>query len=354
MAGADPATYQTLYRENAPFDRRCTLSKAIAKLALPLRRPFVSAEHRKHHEAILAHELTEPPVFIIGHWRSGTTFLHNVLSRDERFGSISFAQSAMPWDFLGRFQIGKTLIGLILPETRGMDNVKVGPDEPQEEEIGLGLMQRLSFFNAFYFPREARRHFREAVLLDGVNDRDCEEFERQYTYLVQKVSYANGGKRILFKNPASTARLEMLARLFPGARFIHIVRNPVEVYASTLKLWSRMLDGFSWQDFSGFDADAHTREFYPALMQAFLEQRERLPTSQVIDVRYDELKASPLATIEGIYRGLELDFTEEARSRIGRYLDSLADYTPNQHETDGRLEASLREDWKDVLERLEI
>ncbi|MEM9478860.1 MAG: sulfotransferase [Verrucomicrobiota bacterium] len=352
MAGADPATYRTLCRENAPFDRRCFLSKAIAKLAIPLRRPFVSVERRKHHEAILAHELTAPPVFIIGHWRSGTTFLHNVLSKDERFGSINFAQSAMPWDFLGRFQIGKALIGLILPETRGMDDVKVGTDEPQEEEIGLGLMQRLSFFNAFYFPREARRHFREGVLLEGVSDADREEFTRQYSYLVKKVSYANGGKRILFKNPASTARVELLAELFPGARFIHIVRNPVEVYASTLKLWDRLLDGFSWQDFSNFDADAHTREFYPALMNAFLDQRERLPAEQVIDVHYDELTANPLSTVESVYRRLGFDFTDDAQKRISRYLDSLADYTPNTHQTDGQLEDSLRKDWGEVTERL--
>src|SRR5215831_1313722 len=32
--------------------------------------------------AIRAVELTEPPIFIVGHWRTGTTLLHEMLIRD--------------------------------------------------------------------------------------------------------------------------------------------------------------------------------------------------------------------------------------------------------------------------------
>ena len=30
-------------------------------------------------------EIREPPIFVIGHWRCGTTLLHRLLVRDERF-----------------------------------------------------------------------------------------------------------------------------------------------------------------------------------------------------------------------------------------------------------------------------
>ena len=33
---------------------------------------------------IAAAEITQPPIFIIGHWRSGTTYLHELMVCDER------------------------------------------------------------------------------------------------------------------------------------------------------------------------------------------------------------------------------------------------------------------------------
>ena len=352
LSGSDPATFRALYRSNKPYDRRSLVSRWISRAAVQVRRPFVRAETRKHHETILEHSLEVPPVFIVGHWRSGTTFLHNILSRDPRFAPIKFCQTALPWDCLGKLELGKRAMGMLMPKTRGMDNVEVGPDEPQEEEMGLGLMQPYSFFNTFYFPQDARRHFRESILFENVSEAGRETFAARYDYLVRKMSYANGGKRILFKNPASTARLDMLAKRFPGARFVHIARNPYEVHSSMLRLWPALFETFSWQDTSNFDADGLTREFYPLLMERFFAQRETLDDAQVVDVRYEDLKKDPLATVEKVYRQLDMGFERDAREPVERYLGSLAGYKPNSHAIDRDLVDSLRKDWGDVIEKL--
>src|SRR6478736_5238392 len=34
--------------------------------------------------------ITKPPIFILGHYRSGTTYLHKLMAYTERFGFISY------------------------------------------------------------------------------------------------------------------------------------------------------------------------------------------------------------------------------------------------------------------------
>src|SRR5687768_18104609 len=48
--------------------------------------------------------------------------------------------------------------------------------------------------------------------------------------------------RSILKSPPHTCRVPTLLRLFPDARFVHIVRDPYAVYPSTLHLW-RILAG---------------------------------------------------------------------------------------------------------------
>jgi len=74
------------------------------------------------------------PLFVIGHWRSGTTYLHNLLSLDPSYGYCSTFQTILPGVFLGSEQTFKPLVTASIPTTRPMDDVPMGPDLPPEEE----------------------------------------------------------------------------------------------------------------------------------------------------------------------------------------------------------------------------
>ena len=76
----------------------------------------------------------DAPLFVIGHWRSGTTHLHYLLSQDERYSHLSSFQAfffniafTTKWFF-------KPILKHVMPETRPQDNVKVDPNAPAEEE----------------------------------------------------------------------------------------------------------------------------------------------------------------------------------------------------------------------------
>ncbi|MBK8093462.1 MAG: sulfotransferase [Verrucomicrobiaceae bacterium] len=203
-----------------------------------LRQPAAELERLLYDRAIRAHQLSAPPIFIIGHARSGTTHLHNLLALDPRFAFISYLQTSLPRQFMCITRPELALLRAALPATRGMDNVRMTLESAQEEEMALGILGDICSYKCFYFPRRLIHHFSESVLLENVPAEKLQRFKDTYRMLVKKISYAAGGSRqILFKNPTSTCRIPLLLELFPDARFIHIVRDPHEVFHSMQKLW---------------------------------------------------------------------------------------------------------------------
>ena len=148
--------------------------------------PFYQFERFIHSNAINDIVLPSDPIFIIGHWRSGTTHLHNLLSQDPQFGSINFLQTALPWDFIGQVKLSKKILKYFLPKNRGMDNVKLTIDTPQEEEMALGNMGSLCYYYCYYFPHEIENHFDRAVLFKGISTEDLKRFENNFRYLLKK------------------------------------------------------------------------------------------------------------------------------------------------------------------------
>jgi hypothetical protein len=82
-------------------------------------------------------KIDEHPLFIIGHWRSGTTLLHEYLALDERHTSPDTFQCFVPsHHLLSRWILAPT-IGLLMPKQRPIDNMAAGWDRPQEDEFAL-------------------------------------------------------------------------------------------------------------------------------------------------------------------------------------------------------------------------
>jgi len=103
--------------------------------------------------------------------------------------------------------------------------------------MALTSFGRLSFYHVSFFPRAMDNIFGEAVMF---NDGDVglkALWQSHYLHFLRKVQYAQPGQRLLLKNPANTARIAMLREIFPGARFVHIHRDPYEVFTSTVHLY---------------------------------------------------------------------------------------------------------------------
>jgi hypothetical protein len=99
--------------------------------------PFRMFEHWKFRKKIKLTHIIKPPIFILGHWRSGTTYLHNLLTQDPQFGYISMLEASFPKSFLIT-NFFKFFMNSFLPKKRPMDNMEMGLNFPQEEEMAIG------------------------------------------------------------------------------------------------------------------------------------------------------------------------------------------------------------------------
>lgn len=345
LCGANVRTAATHFGRNFPFSLRSLHIRTIAALLMGARFPNYTLERLRFRKKFAAHEPAEGPIFLVGHWRSGTTHLHNLFSQDPRFGLLTFVQAALPWDAMGKFKPGRAMMSAVMPETRGMDDVRVSIDTPQEEEMALANMNPLSFFNTFYFPKNLMRHYRQGVLFDGASDADIKKFTDAYHYLVKKFSYVNGGKQLLLKNPANTARLAFLKQQFPNAKFVHIVRNPYEVYASMQKLWPRLFTAFSLHKHSEIDTHAHTLEIFESLTRRFLTEQPDIPSEDFLEIRFENLESNPVAELERVYDHFELADKQPALEQIQSYADSLRGYKRSSYSLPRATIEEIRQRW---------
>ncbi|GAB4183295.1 MAG: sulfotransferase [Wenzhouxiangellaceae bacterium] len=272
-----------------------------------------------------------PPVFILGHWRSGTTHLYNLLSRDPQFVYVDPFATGLPWNFLLLGRWLRPLLKRALPADRYIDRVAVNPDSPQEDEIGLAAMQNLSYYFAIYFPQRFAQHYRRGVFLEGVPKRMQHRWARRLRHYFLKLELSSPGRRLLIKNPVYTGRVDWLRRHFPDARFIHIYRNPYVVFQSTRKFYRSLLPRLALQPFQQNQADELILQTYPWMLEKLRRDTQDLPAGHLIELRFEDLEQQPLQQLEKIYQQLQLDHFEQVKPRFESYLQTISGYRKNRH-----------------------
>ena len=165
---------------------------------------------------IRATKFDQPPVFILGHWRSGTTLLHELLVQDPRHNSPNTYQCFDPCHFLLTEWFIRRYCNWMLPESRLMDNMPIGWGRPQEEEFALALLGAPSPYTDFAFPNEATLDF-SALDLDDLPPPVRALWKRTLLRFLQAVSMRDS-RRLVLKSPPHTCRIPALLELFPDAQ----------------------------------------------------------------------------------------------------------------------------------------
>ncbi|HVQ00626.1 MAG TPA: sulfotransferase [Candidatus Thermoplasmatota archaeon] len=294
--------------------------------------------------------IQNPPVFIIGHWRTGTTYLHELMSQDPQFCYVSLWNTLLPDSFLV-FEQMKPFLARFLPSKRPMDEIRVDMDGPYEDEAGLAVLLPWSFFHCLHFPRNAEEQYQKAILFQGLTSEDIDQWKERYLTFIKTVTFANQGKRLLSKNPPNTARLSALLELFPQAKFIHIYRNPYKVYLSTKKMRHNVLKQLALQQTTEEDLEWHVIHDYTRLMDAFFEQKDKIPKGQLVELRYEDLIKDPLGQVKQIYRQLQLPGFEQAVPELQKYLDRQAKYKTNVYSLDATTINNVKENWSSTIDR---
>jgi hypothetical protein len=301
-------------------------------------------------QRIEAAQLKEPPVFIVGHWRSGTTFLHELMYLDERFVSPTTYQCFAPHHCLVSEWLIAGWLGWLLPKRRPMDNMAAGFDRPQEDEFALLTLGAPTPYIRMAFPNDPPP-YSEFLDMGGCEAADLARFDEKMTHFVKLLQAAAVDKRVLLKSPPHTGRVETLARLFPGAKFIHIVRNPYSLYPSTMRLWQSLDEVQGLQMPKGKGLDEYVFDCLTRMYGGYETQRQKLDPASVVDLRYEDLIADPVGEVAKLYERLDLGDFELVRDKIAAFVGAQKDYKPNQHQMDEALKARIRERWAAYFEQ---
>ncbi|MDY6943899.1 MAG: sulfotransferase, partial [Pseudomonadota bacterium] len=268
--------------------------------------PFRWLEEKLYNPRVRATRLAGPPLMILGHWRSGTTHLHYTLKQDPQFATVSNGHigTATCYFTLGRWL---TRLGPILPHiSRPMDNLPVGVDLPQEEELALPAITTATVYYYWMLPRELPKLFDRYCLFEGAGKGQEQAFLDGYHFILQQATMADPHKPLLLKNPPNTARLALLAERYPDAKFVHIYRNPYDVYRSSQHLYDKMSAGFGLQAVTPEQRDEIVLYVYERMMSAYLSQRQAIPPERLVEVRFEDLERDGMGEIRQIYETLAL------------------------------------------------
>jgi hypothetical protein len=231
-----------------------------------------------------------------------------------------------------------------------MDKVKLGIQEPQEDEYALFRLTGFSPLERLIFPK--RLHY---FLLDHPSylpeNRDRDEWRKKIMLFFKKLHFKSG-KRIVSKNPFNSMRIPELLSLFPDACFIHICRHPFDVVPST----QHMFEIVQRQNILNAKSNRPTIEEVSVVLKEILEGIRRdvkvIPTGRFYQIKYEDLESNPLKSLEHLFASLGIPVSAPFIVNIEKYLAEINDFEKNKFTLSNEEMNCISNTLKDQMEYL--
>lgn len=291
----------------------------------------------------------DDPIFIVGHWRTGTTMLHELLALDPAHRCPTTYESLSPNHFLLTEKFVRRWLPFLIPRTRPFDNMRMGFDRPQEDEAALALRGTPSPFLAAAFPRRPLP-WPEYVDLASLTPQQLARWQADFRKLLQLLLFHRRG-RLVLKSPQHTNRMPALLAMFPRARFIHITRDPYVVFPSTMHFWRIMIQKYGLQR---PDEPRLREQVFTAFAQMHENvelARTQLPSEAFHELRYEQLAEDPVREVRNIYDFLGEEYAD-VEPQVAHYADRSRRYKTNEYAgLDDATRKEIAERWAPYFER---
>jgi hypothetical protein len=293
--------------------------------------------------------IDQPPIFIIGHWRTGTTLLHEYLSLDERNVGPSTYECMEPNHFLLTEGLVKRWLPFFSLTVRPMDNMPAGFDRPQEDEFALCNLGLPSPYLTIAFPNHPPQ-FDEYLDLEGLSPRARATWKRKFLGFLKELTFKHK-KRLVLKSPTHSCRIKTLLEMFPDARFVHIVRDPYVVFPSTVNLWNSLYLTFGLQrpNFKGLEE--HVLETFVRVYDKIEEGKGLVDFNRFYELRYEDLVRDPVGQMADLYDHLGLGGFENVLPKLQARLAETAEYRTNRYQLSDDQRAAVTRRWGHVIDQ---
>ena len=298
LVGADWKTFNqvTAGRTIDPaYKGKYRLTKAVCRLLSTLK----PLQDRRYEKLLADKPLEHDPVFILGHWRSGTTFMHNVFSCDKHFGYNTTYQTVFPHLMMWGQPFFKKNMSWLMPDKRPTDNMELAVDLPQEEEFVLANMMPYTYYNFWFLPKYQQEYADKYLLFNDISDEELKVFEDIFTKLIKISLWNTGGTQFLSKNPPHTGRVKELVKMFPNAKFIYLMRNPYTVFESTRNFFTNTIQPLKLEDISPEALEQNVLSIYAKLYHKYEADKQFIPEGNLMEVKFEDFEADAFCMRDG-------------------------------------------------------
>jgi len=266
-----------------------------------------------------ASPLKTDPVFILGLWRSGTTYLHDLLSACP--GMLSPAT----WQCMGPavFRLHSPPAGGKSVQ-RPMDSFTIGALSPQEDEFALLSLGVPSVYRGFFDPRRLLE-LTHWLNPDAWGSEQPEGWMDTWRQFLTGVTDGKLG-RLVLKSPSHTFRIRALTEAFPQAAYIWIVRDPAETFFSNRKMWLAMFERYALWNWDAAVLDEFLCGAFESAAECLVRAVGLLPKERLVVADFGQLTDKTLDTLESINRRLLLGEWNNMQAPIRRNVTAKADY----------------------------
>ena len=161
------------------------------------------------------------------------------------------------------------------------------------------------------------------------------------------------GKPLVMKTPANAARLKLLTKLFPDARYVYLARNPLSVFPSTVKLWRALYSVQGLHNPPRLDPwlDDYVLDMFARLTEDYEEDRHLIPKNRLVELRYEDFVKDPIASMRDIYRRLDIPGFDQAEAPMRAFLAARSEHKVSRYELPARLKRKVVERLKPYIDR---
>jgi hypothetical protein len=194
--------------------------------------------------------------------------------------------------------------------------------------------------------------FDEYLDLRTLPEAERASWKQKWRDFVYRVALANN-RRIVLKSPTHTARVRTILEVFPDAKFIHIVRDPLVIYPSTVRLWKSLseVQGFQIPHDDGGWMERSVLDNFVRMYECFEQDRDLIPPGRLVDIRYEDLVADPVGEMRRIYERLSLGDFSVVEPALREAVAKSKDYRTNKYTLPPDVADRVRGRWAPYFQR---